>query len=354
MKNYRQLGKTKIEVNPLGFGGIPIQRVTREESKEIIEKAIELGVNFFDSARGYTCSEEYLGDVLPKYRDKVYIATKSMARTYDDMERDINVSLNNFKTSYIDLYQCHNVSKMEDFEKIISEDGAMKALIKAKEKGLINHIGITSHSLDFIKWLLDSEYKGLFETVQIPYNFLETEAEEVLIKCKELQIGTIAMKPLGGGVIDDSAPAIKFLLANENLSVLIPGMGSIEEVAKNVQVKKEFDKAFKNLSILNKEEIEYINSLRTEVKGEFCHRCGYCLPCPKGIDIPSIFTLENYFDRYGLKEWAMTRYGNTKIKAGECINCQACVKKCPYQLDIPLRLKRIHQKFKNYGENKHE
>ena len=352
MENYRTLGKTKLNINPLGFGGIPIQRVTREESRDIIEEAIKLGVNFFDSARGYTCSEEYLGDVLPKYRDKVYIATKSMSRTYQDMKNDIMISLNNFKTSYIDLYQCHNVSKMTDFEKIMSDDGAIKALCEAKEQGLVKHIGITSHSLDFIKWLINSEYKDLFETVQIPYNFLEPEAEEVLKRCKELQIGTIAMKPLGGGVIDNSTPAIKYLFSNDNLSVLIPGMGSIEEVTKNVQAANDFHNlvSFSNekLDKLNADEKEYINKLKAEVKGEFCHRCGYCLPCPKGIDIPSLFTLENYFDRYGLKNWALTRYKNTKVKADECISCQACVKKCPYQLDIPSRLKRIHNKFYNY------
>lgn len=339
MKNsFRELGETKMMVNSLGFGGIPIQRVNKEEGIKVIEEAVKQGINFFDSARGYTCSEEYLGLVLPNYRDKVYIATKSMARTYEKMKADIDISLNNFNTTYIDLYQCHNLSKKTDFDILISDDGALKALLEAKEQGKIRHIGITSHSLDFINYLLDSDYIKYFETIQIPYNFLEQDAEKIFEKAMVKGIGTIAMKPFGGGVIDNKTVAIKFLMNNPNLNVLIPGMGSVDEVTQNVMTSLGDIK-------LNDQDLTYISDLKEEMKGEFCHRCGYCLPCTKGIDIPGIFTLENYFDRYGLKDWALSRYNNMSTKANACIECGLCMKKCPYSLNIPARLKRIHNKF---------
>ena len=166
INNKRNLGKTGLSVNPIGFGGIPIQKVTKEVAKDIVMEAVNRNVNFFDSARGYTCSEEY----LEGNRQKVILATKSMSRTYDKMKEDIEISLNNFKTDYIDLYQCHNVSKLEDFNLLISDNGAYKALKEAKETGKIGHIGITSHSLDFLNYLLDSEYAELFSSHIISLN----------------------------------------------------------------------------------------------------------------------------------------------------------------------------------------
>ena len=337
--NKRLLGKTDMSINPIGFGGIPIQKVTKEEAKEIVIEAVKRGINFFDSARGYTCSEEYLGYALEGIRPQVFLASKSMSRTYDKMKDDIEISLNNFRTDYIDLYQCHNVSKIEDFKTLIGDNGAYKALKEAKDKGIIKHIGITSHSLDFLNYLLDSEYYSLFETIQFPYNFIETDAKDLFKKANDLGIGTIAMKPLGGGVIDDAKVALKYLLNDDNLNVAIPGMGSINEVIQNTSI---------NVSDLEIPEIEYIDALREEMKGKFCHRCGYCMPCSKGIDIPSIFTLEKYFDKYNLKDWAITRYNNMKAKITDCIDCNKCIKKCPYNIDIPKRLKEINKMFEVY------
>ena len=347
MKN-RLLGKSGISIYPIGFGGIPIQKVTQEEANKIIKEAINNNVNFFDSARGYTCSEQYLGNAFVDNsvnRNQIFLATKSMSRTYEKMKEDIDISLKNFKTDYIDLYQCHNVSKKEDFEILISDNGAYKALKEAKAEGKIKHIGITSHSYDFLMYLLDSEYNGLFQTIQFPYNFIEVDAEKLFAKANKLGIGTIAMKPLAGGMIDKAEVAIKYLLNDDNLSVLIPGMGSIEEVKQNTSIS----------SIeLNSEDKEYIENVRKEMKGSFCHRCGYCLPCAKGIDIPSIFTLEKYFMKYGLKDWAISRYNAMKAKIDDCIQCGKCVRKCPYEIDIPNKLKTIGKMFEVYNERKCE
>lgn len=335
--NKRKLGKTNLYINPIGFGGIPIQKVSLKEGKELVCEAVNKGINFFDSARSYTCSEEYLGESLKNLRDKVYIATKSMSRTYEKMKEDISLSLKMLKTDYIDLYQFHNVSKMEDLELIMSEKGAYKALEEAKKDNKIGHIGITSHSYDLLSYLLSSKYKDKFETIQFPYNFIEHDTKELFKKAKELNIGTIAMKPLGGGYIDDAKIALKYLLNDENLSVAIPGMSQIKELYDNISILDDYK--------LSNEDLLYIEKIQEEAKQVFCHRCGYCKPCTKGIDIPGIFTLENYYDRYGLKDWAITRYNNLEVKASACIDCKKCITKCPYNINIPERLKRIVNKF---------
>lgn len=327
----RRLGKTNILVHPIGLGGIPIQKLTLEEGIEVITKAITLGVNFIDSARGYTCSEEYIGKALKK-RSDVYLATKSMSKKHQQMKDDIVLSLNSFQTEYIDLYQCHNVKSIKEFQDIIAEDGAYKALVEAKRAGLIHYIGITSHSKDFLMWLLNSEYANMFDTIQFPYNFIETDAKELFMLAHHLGIGTIVMKPLAGGVIEDGAIALKYLLNDDSIDVIIPGMGSIEEVKTNLGFTSR---------VLTNEDNEYINRLREEVKEDFCHRCGYCLPCFKGIDIPTIFTLEKYYTKYGLSSWATTRYQALASSPKNCIDCRECIRRCPYKLDIPKKIKEI-------------
>ena len=337
----RELGKTGIIINRIGLGGIPIQRITKEEAVCVINYAIDRGVNFIDSARGYTCSESFIGEAIKSRRDEVYLATKSMARTYEQMKEDIDISLNNFQTDHIDLYQMHNVKSKEEFNRIISDGGAYKALLEAKQCGKIRHIGITSHSQDLLKWLIDSEYCVLVETIQFPINFIEDNGVELLGLAKEHDLGTIAMKPLGGGAIDNGRIAIKWLLNQDALDVAIPGIGD----------KKEIDDIFSldNL-VISQDEHMYISKLKEDLKGDFCHRCGYCMPCTKGIDIPGTFTLERYYLYYNLKDWAITRYFSSKVLPSACINCGKCVKKCPYELDIPNKLKKIVDLFEK-GKN---
>ena len=337
MNEKRELGKTGIIINRIGLGGIPIQRITKEEAIEVIRYGIDLGINFIDSARGYTCSEEYIGEALVGYRNNVYLATKSMARTYEGMKKDIEISLANFKTSYIDLYQMHNVKNINEFNLVMSDEGAYKALLEAKQAGLIKHIGITSHSQDFLKWLITNK-KELVETIQFPINFIEDNGIELLELAKRNNIGTIAMKPLGGGAIDRGSTAIKWLMNLASLDVAIPGIGD----------KKELDDIFSIETYeITEDEDMYIKKLKEDLKGEFCHRCGYCMPCTKGIDIPGTFTLERYYKYYNLKEWANTRYFNAKVLPSACIECGLCVKRCPYNLNIPKKLKDITQLFEN-------
>ncbi len=337
MLEKRELGKTGIIINRIGLGGIPIQRITKEEAIDVIRYGILKGINFIDSARGYTCSEEYIGEALVGLRDKVYLATKSMARTYEGMKKDIDVSLNNFKTDHIDLYQMHNVKNINEFNLVMGSDGAYKALLEAKEAGKIKHIGISSHSKDFLKWLLNN-HEDLVETIQFPLNFIEDDSRDLFELAKEKNIGTIAMKPLGGGAIDRGSVGLKWLMNVSSLDVAIPGMGD----------KKEIDDIFSINSLeINAEEDMYIRKLKEELKGDFCHRCGYCMPCTKGIDIPGTFTLERYYKYYNLKDWAITRYFNAKVLPSACIECGICLKRCPYELNIPKKLKEIVKIFEN-------
>lgn len=334
MKNFQTINKK--DINRIGLGGIPIQKLTKEEAKQVILYAYQKGVNFIDTARGYTCSEEYIGYATKDIRNSIFLATKSMARTKEAMEQDIEISLNNLNTNYIDLYQAHNISKEEDYMKFISENGAYQTLKNVKASGKIRYIGITSHSYDMLLKILTTEEYKKFDSIQFPYNFIEKEAEKLFQIAQEKNIKTIAMKPLGGGYITNGKIALKYILNNNNLSVAIPGIKDIKEIDENLSVT--------DYTISQKEQ-EYIDNIVDSVKGEFCHRCGYCLPCTKQIDIPSIFTLENYLDRYNLNAWAQTRYNNMKVKASACIECKKCMTKCPYSINIIERLKRIRDKF---------
>ena len=328
----RYIGKTKMLINRVGFGGIPVQRISKEEASVVIKYAINKGVNFIDTARGYTCSEEYIGYAVENVeRNKYYIATKSMARTYDGMKEDILKSLDNLKCGYIDLYQIHNLTSEKDLETVLN--GAYKALIDAKEKGLIKHIGITSHNYEFLYDVLD---KNLFETIQFPYNIVERKSESLFEKAHNMGIGTICMKPLAGGAIDKGSVAIKYLLNDENVDVIIPGMALVSEVDENISV---------TACEYTKEEKEYIERIINELDGDFCRRCGYCAPCTVGINIASCFLFEGYYRRYNLKGWAKNRYNSMDKFASDCIECGACVKRCPYGLDIPKKLKSVKEVF---------
>lgn len=333
--NYRELGSTGLKVSAIGFGGIPIQRIDNDEAKNVIIRAEELGMNLIDTARGYTVSEEYIGKALEGRRDKWIIATKSMSRGKEAMTKDIEISLSNLKTEYIDLYQIHNVKTEEEYNKVLSEDGAYNALLQSKKEGKIGHIGITSHSLDILKVAVES---GKFETIMYPYNIVENQGEKLFERAKELNIGVIAMKPMAGGALTNGTLALKYILQNKNVTCAIPGMGKIEEVEENVLIGSQ------NIELTDKEK-EEIRTISDELGTEFCRRCGYCAPCPQGIDIPSMFLFQGYKERYNLVKWAEERYASVKATAKDCVECGTCESKCPYDLPIRKMLKKVRITF---------
>ena len=217
---YRVLGKTGLKISRIGLGGIPIQRIDAEGTKQLVHQLMEAGVNYIDTARGYTVSEQYLGYALEGIRDKFVLATKSMSRTYDAMAKDIDISLGNLKTDYIDLYQVHNPN-MAQLEQVTGEGGALEALLEAKEQGKIGHIGLTAHSLEVFEKALELPW---VETIMFPYNIVETQGEELIKKAAQKNIGFVDMKPLAGGAIEDAALAVRFLVSNPDVTVVIPGM----------------------------------------------------------------------------------------------------------------------------------
>ena len=329
----RLLGKTNMKVNRVGFGGIPIQRITQEETNKVINELIDKNVNFIDTARAYTISEEYIGNAIEGKREKFFIATKSMARDYESMKQDIEISLKNLKTDYIDLYQIHNL-KPEEYKTIFDENKAYKALLEAKEEGKIKYIGITSHSLETIEKSIGDEK---FSTIQFPYNIIEDQADEVFKKANKKDIGIIVMKPLAGGAIDDAKLAIKYILSKDYIDVVIPGMESIEQVRENVSVLQDTN--------ITKDDELKIQEIRNIMGKRFCRRCEYCLPCQLKINIPQNFLLEGYYARYNLKDWAKERYKSLEVKASACVECGLCETKCPYELPIREMLKEVSSKL---------
>ena len=320
---YRILGKTGLKISRLGFGGIPIQRVDAEQTKALIHLAREKGINYIDTARAYTVSEEYLGYALKGIRDRFVIATKSMARSAQAMAQDIDISMEKLRTDYIDLYQIHNPSA-EDLETVTAPGGALESLQKAKAEGRIGHIGVTLHSADLFAKAVEMDW---VETIMFPYNIVETQGQELIAKCTEKNIGFIAMKPLAGGAIDEAQLAIRFLVNDPNVSVVIPGMANIEEAQQNLL-------AATNSSPLTQQEQEKIDKIRQELGVNFCRRCRYCEPCAVGMSIYTVFLLEGYYNRYGLQDWAQNRYNGMAVKASDCIGCGVCETRCPYQLPI--------------------
>ncbi len=331
---YRVLGKTGLKISRLGFGGIPIQKIDAEGTKTLMHKLMAEGVNYIDTARAYTVSEEYLGYALAGIRDKFVLATKSMARTKEAMAQDIETSLQKLRTDYIDLYQIHNPNP-KDLEKVLAPGGALEALQEAKKAGKIGHIGITLHAVDLFRQACEMDW---VETIMFPYNIVETQGQELIARCNEKDIGFICMKPLAGGAIDDAKIALRFVVSDPNVTVVIPGMAAPEEIEQNVA-------ATSDTAPLTPEEQEKIQKVRNFLGTNFCRRCNYCAPCTVGISIPILFLEEGYFTRYNLKDWALKRYAGHEKTASDCIGCGVCEDRCPYNLPIREMMKNVAKVF---------
>lgn len=334
--NYVTLGKTGLKVAEVSFGGIPIQRSDAANTKAVVDKLEQYGMNYIDTARGYTVSEEYLGAALEGRRDKFVLATKSMARDKDSMAKDIETSLKNLRTDYIDVYQIHNLPEAE-IDKVFGEGGAWQALEEAKAAGKIGHLGVTAHNIDALKKMIEL-HGDKIETIMFPYNIVETQGHEVLKKAREMGIGTIAMKPMAGGNLDDWNLALRFIAASGVIDISIPGMGSPEEADRNAEAAEHF-------SPLAQEELAECDRIRKELGTQFCRRCNYCAPCPNGISIPNCFLMANYARKYGLADWAKARYDAMQYHAGSCVQCGACEKRCPYNLPIRDMLGKVADLF---------
>ncbi|EMR74026.1 putative oxidoreductase of aldo/keto reductase family [Thaumarchaeota archaeon SCGC AB-539-E09] len=343
MKKVR-LGRTNLKVKNLGFGGIPIQRVSEKDAVGVVRRCYELGIDYYDTARGYSVSEERMGIALQDVRDDVVIATKSGRRTADELWDELQTSLRNLRTDRIDVYQLHNISDVEAWEKVKAPGGAMEAMYRAKDEGLIDHLGITSHDPVVLADIVKEE---IFATIMIPYNYLTPIPEEALLPlCKKMDVATICMKPFGGGVFSNANTALKFVLGSGKVDITIPGMMSVEEVEENVAVST----GDLNLST---EEYALIEKDKIELGSQFCRACGYCQPCPQEIPITFILRAEKQFiKRMGWREGLEEQLQNAIEKADTCIECGDCEGRCPYHLPIRELLKDSSSSLKGVLESR--
>lgn len=334
---YTTLGKTGLKVSVVGLGGIPIQRTDVEGTRKVIDACVECGVNYIDTARGYTVSEEYLGEVLEGRRDKFILATKTMARDYDGMKADIEKSLKNLRTDHIELYQIHNIKTDAEFDTCFGEHGAYQALLDAKAEGKIGHIGATAHSLEAFQRLI-TEFEDKIETIMFPFNIVESQGLELMKECSRKNIGFIAMKPMAGGNLENGTLAMKYILNNPDCTIAIPGMGDEKEVYENC--------AAVDAGALTEEDQAACSKIVSELGKNFCRRCGYCAPCPQGINIPNNFLFANYLRHYGLADWAKDRYNSMPKNASDCVKCGLCETRCPYELPIRDMLVQVAKDMK--------
>ena len=331
---YRILGRTGLKVSRMGFGGIPIQRIDPQGTRALMLRLREEGINYIDTARGYTVSESYLGEALEGIRGDFILATKSMNRTREGMAKDIDISLGNLRTDYIDLYQVHNPS-VAQLEQVVAPGGALEALQEAKAAGKIGHIGLTAHSLEVFTMGLEMPW---VETIMFPYNIVESQGIDLIAKCAEKGIGFIDMKPLAGGAIEDATLALRYVCANDNVTITIPGMAELSELDQNLA-------AVNDTTPLTDADFARMDAIRKDLGTHFCRRCNYCAPCTVGISIPNCFLFQGYLQRYGLADWAKGRYAAMSVKASACIGCGACEGRCPYSLPIRDMLKKVAQDF---------
>lgn len=328
------LGKTGITVEKNSFGALPIQRISTEEAVKLLRRAYSHGVTFYDTARWYTDSEEKLGEAFDGMREKVFIATKTGAVDAEGFWKDLHTSLNNLRTDYVDIYQFHNPAfcpRPKD------GSGLYEAMLEAKEKGMVRHIGITNHRLNVADEAIES---GLYETLQFPFCYLATEKDiELVEKCKEAGMGFIAMKALSGGLITNSAAAYAFLAQYDNV-LPIWGVQREEEL-------DEFLSYIDNPPEMTQELSEVIAKDREELLGDFCRGCGYCMPCPVGIEINNCARM-SLLIRRSPSAAQLTPQAQEKMKKIEnCLHCGKCKSKCPYGLDTPTLLEK---NYKDYCE----
>ncbi len=327
------LGSTGITVEKNSFGALPIQRISRQEAVKLLRKAYENGITFFDTARWYTDSEEKLGEAFEGIREGLFIATKTGAATAEQFWKDLETSLHNLRTDYIDIYQFHNPAFCP---KPGDGTGLYEAMLEAKRKGYIRHIGITNHRLNVA---MEAVQSGLYETLQFPFCYLATEKDLELVKaCKDADMGFIAMKALSGGLISNSAAAYAYLAQFENV---LPIWG--------IQREKELDEFLSyidNPPAMNEELSAVIEKDRKELLGDFCRGCGYCMPCPVGIEINNAARMSLMLRRAPSKSWLTPEWQEKMKLIEKCLHCGKCKGKCPYGLDTPSLLEKNYQDYK--------
>nr|WP_317362965.1 aldo/keto reductase [uncultured Blautia sp.] len=335
--NTVRLGKTELVVNKNGFGCLPIQRITKAEAVYLLQKAFYHGINYYDTARAYSDSEEKLGEAFHYVREKIVISTKTAAKTAEAFWKDLDESLKKLKTDYIDIYQFHT----PDFcPRPGDESGLYDAMLEAKAQGKIRHIGITNHKITVANEAVAS---GLYETMQFPFSYLASKKELKLVAdCKEADMGFIAMKGLSGGLISNSACAYAFMNQPQFAHVApIWGMQREQEL-------DEFLAHGECPPVLDEELQAIIEHDVKQLSGDFCRGCGYCMPCPAGIEINNCARMSLMLRRAPQAGWLSKEWQEKMAKIENCLHCNACMKKCPYELNTPELLAKNYEDYKTF------
>lgn len=326
------LGKTGIETPQNAFGALPIQRIDKAQAVYLLRKAYDGGMTFFDTARAYTDSEEKMGEAFEGMRDKIFIASKTHADSAEEFWQHLETTLTNLKTDYLDLYQLHCVPKCY---RPGDESGLYDALVKAKEQGKVRHIGITAHKIGVAEEIVES---GLYETLQFPFSYLATDRDIALVKaCEEAGMGFIAMKGLSGGLLTNSEACMAFMSQYPALPIW------------GVQREKELDEwlSFFGKDVQMTDEMRaMIEQDRKELLGDFCRGCGYCSPCTVDIKINTCARMAQLIRRAPSETWLSEQWQQEMMKIEDCVECGACKERCPYELDIPVLLRKNLEDYK--------
>jgi aryl-alcohol dehydrogenase-like predicted oxidoreductase len=331
-----RLGRTNLEVNKKGFGALPIQRRDEKDSIEILKTAYDNGIDFYDTARFYTDSESKLGKAFEDVRENIYIATKTGMETPEEFWKDLETSINELKTDYIDLYQFHNISFCPK-----EDDELYQAMLEAKSQGLINNIGITTHKIAIAHEALDC---GLYETLQYPFSYLSSDEELQLVeKCRQLDVGFIAMKAMGGGLLKNSKASYAYLNQFDNV-LPIWGIQHLHELEEFLSYSSDL--------VLDDELTKIIETDKKELGENFCRGCGYCMPCPEDINISLCARMSLWIRRFPTEPNMDDRTQEIMKKTLDCVECYACVDNCPYELDIPQLLKDNYEDYMNVLEGR--
>ena len=328
-------GRTGMTVSATGFGAIPIQRITAAESTKILRKAYDAGITFFDTARGYTDSEEKIGAALGDVRDKIIITSKTHARDYDGLMKDLDTSLSMLKTDYIDVYQLHNPGYVPAPG---DENRLYDAAADAKKAGKIRHIGISNHRFDLADKAIDS---GLYESLQFPLSYISSEEDiQLAKKCETAGVGFIAMKALAGGLITNAKAAFAYLRQYGNV-VPIWGIQRMEELDEFIALENDPPP-------LDGEMLDSMKKDREELSGSFCRGCGYCMPCPAEIPISLAARLSFMMGRARYEQFLEEGFAAQMERVKDCKQCGHCKEHCPYGLDVPEVLKVQYEKYINF------
>ena len=331
------LGKTGLEVSKNGFGALPIQRISKQDAVYLLQKAFYNGINYFDTARAYSDSEEKMGAAFGYTRERIVISTKTAAQTAEGFWKDLEESLRQLKTDYIDIYQFHNPAFCP---KPGDESGLYDAALKAKEQGKIRHIGITNHRIAVAREAIES---GLYETMQFPFSYLAAEPDlEIVEMCRKADMGFIAMKALSGGLINHSDLAYAYM-AQRQFDHVAPIWG--------IQRESELDE-FLSYQVcppeLDQDRLAQIEADRAELTGDFCRGCGYCMPCPAGIEINNCARMSLLLRRSPSDGWLTEEWQEKMKKIEGCLHCGQCMKKCPYSLNTPELLAKNYEDYKTF------